>query len=82
VYVFARGFPVVSRCAARAVEDARPCGVNGHFCRDASISETATLRADLGIGPLYYREVVFATQFEFMCYTVEDAVDWLSTPTA
>ena len=33
-------------------------------------------------GSLYYREVVFATQFEFMCYTVEDAVDWLSTPTA
>ena len=32
--------------------------------------------------PLYYREVVFATQFEFMCYTVEDAVDWLSAPTA
>ena len=31
---------------------------------------------------LYYGEVVFATQFEFMCYTVEDAVDWLSTPTA
>ena len=40
------------------------------------------LRVDLGIDPLYYREVVFATQFEFMCYTVEDAVDWLSTPTA
>ena len=39
-------------------------------------------RVDLGIDPLYYREVVFATQFEFMCYTVEDAVDWLSTPTA
>ena len=39
-------------------------------------------RVDLGIDPLYYREVVFATQFEFMCYTVEDAVDWLSPPTA
>jgi len=39
-------------------------------------------RVDLGIDPLYYREVVFATQFEFMCYTVEDAVDWLSAPTA
>ena len=39
-------------------------------------------QVDQGIDPLYYREVVFATQFEFMCYTVEDAVDWLSTPTA
>ena len=55
VYVFARGFPVVSRCTARAVEDARPYGVNGHFCRDASISETATLRADLGIGPYGFK---------------------------
>ena len=35
-----------------------------------------------GVTSLYYREVVFATQFEFMCYTVEDAVDWLSPPTA
>ena len=31
---------------------------------------------------LYYRGVVIVTQFEFMCYTVEDAVDWLSAPTA
>ena len=49
--------------------------------RNTVVSVDCVKKAD-SITSLYYREVVFATQFEFMCYTVEDAVDWLSPPTA
>ena len=33
-------------------------------------------------GSLYYKIVVFKVPLQGLCYTVRDAVDWLSAPTA
>ncbi|RHV76428.1 hypothetical protein DXB06_02020, partial [Butyricicoccus sp. OF13-6] len=34
------------------------------------------------ISTLYYKIVVFKVPLQGLCYTVRDAVDWLSAPTA
>lgn len=37
---------------------------------------------DISISSLYYKIVVFKVPLQGLCYTVRDAVDWLSAPTA
>ncbi len=56
----------------------------------ASIIKSTTAPTAWKIGPsgiisnssLYYKIVVFKVPLQGLCYTVRDAVDWLSAPTA